>query len=61
VVAASPLLVSTDLRNMTAIMKDLLLNKEVLAVHQDLLGKACLDEVLLSLCHPHSRLYGESI
>ena len=40
VVAASPLLVSTDLRNMTSIMKELLLNKQVLAVHQDLLGKA---------------------
>jgi hypothetical protein len=25
------------------------------------IAKACLDEGLLSLCRPHSRLYGESI
>lgn len=40
VIAASPLLVSTDIRAMTPIMKDLLLNPEVIAVHQDALGKA---------------------
>ena len=31
----SPLLVSTDIRNMTAIMRKLLLNKRVLQLHQD--------------------------
>lgn len=40
VIAASPLLVSTDIRAMTPIMKELLLNAEVIAVHQDQLGKA---------------------
>ena len=33
-VAASPLIVSTDIRNMTEIMKQILLNKDVLAVNQ---------------------------
>jgi alpha-galactosidase len=33
-VAASPLIVSTDIRNMTAIMKQILLNKAVIAVNQ---------------------------
>ena len=33
-VAASPLIVSTDIRNMTDIMKKLLLNAEVIAVNQ---------------------------
>jgi alpha-galactosidase len=40
VLAASPLIVATDVRNMTSIMKDILLNKEVLAIHQDSLGQA---------------------
>jgi alpha-galactosidase len=31
----SPLLVSTDIRNMTSIMRKLLLNKRVLEIHQD--------------------------
>ncbi|XP_062518978.1 uncharacterized protein LOC134194089 isoform X2 [Corticium candelabrum] len=34
-ITASPLLVSTDIRNMTSIMKEILLNKEILAVNQD--------------------------
>jgi len=34
-IVASPLLVGTDIRNMTAIMKECLLNTEVLAVNQD--------------------------
>ena len=33
-VAASPLIVSTDIRNMTSIMKQILLNKKVIAVNQ---------------------------
>jgi len=40
IVAASPLIVATDLRNMTAIMKEILLHKELLAIHQDTLGQA---------------------
>jgi len=34
-IVASPLLVGTDIRNMTTIMKEVLLNKEVIAVNQD--------------------------
>jgi len=34
-ITASPLLIGTDIRNMTAIMKELILNPEVLAVNQD--------------------------
>jgi len=34
-IVASPLVIGTDIRNMTAIMKELLLNTEVLAVNQD--------------------------
>lgn len=37
---ASPLLVATDIRNMTDIMKATLLNTELIAVNQDKLGKA---------------------
>ena len=33
-VAASPLIVSTDIRNMTEIMKQLLLNADVIALNQ---------------------------
>jgi alpha-galactosidase len=40
VIAASPLIVATDLRNMSAIQKEILFNKEMLAVHQDKLGHA---------------------
>jgi len=39
VVTASPLIVATDLRNMTDIMNQLLLHKEMLAIHQDSLGR----------------------
>ena len=38
--AAAPLLVSTDVRNMTSAMQAILLNTEVIAVQQDALGKA---------------------
>lgn len=38
--AAAPLLVATDVRNMTSTMKAILLNTEVIAVQQDMLGKA---------------------
>jgi len=34
-IVASPLLIGTDIRNMTKIMKELILNTEVLAVNQD--------------------------
>jgi len=40
VLAASPLIVATDVRNMTDIMKQILLNKEVIAIHQDSLAQA---------------------
>ncbi|XP_065845536.1 uncharacterized protein [Oscarella lobularis] len=39
-ITASNLLVSTDIRNLTDIMKTILLNEEVVAVHQDKLRKA---------------------
>jgi len=39
VITASPLIVATDVRNMTSIMNTILLNKEVLAIHQDSLGR----------------------
>eukprot|EP01116_Phalansterium_solitarium_P022797 TRINITY_DN7661_c2_g1_i1.p1 TRINITY_DN7661_c2_g1~~TRINITY_DN7661_c2_g1_i1.p1 ORF type:complete len:439 (+),score=160.98 TRINITY_DN7661_c2_g1_i1:1132-2448(+) len=39
-IASAPLIVSTDIRNMTAIMQEVLLNKELIAVDQDPLGKA---------------------
>lgn len=35
---ASSLIVATDVRNMTDIMKEVLLNAEVIAVNQDKLG-----------------------
>ena len=35
---ASSLIVATDVRNMTDIMKEVLLNTEVIAVNQDKLG-----------------------
>lgn len=35
VIAASPLIIGTDIRNMTQIMKDAFLNSELLAVNQD--------------------------
>jgi len=34
-ISSSPLLIGTDIRNMTTIMKDIILNTEVLAVNQD--------------------------
>eukprot|EP00117_Sycon_ciliatum_P025328 scpid76498/ scgid21046/ Alpha-galactosidase; Alpha-D-galactoside galactohydrolase; Melibiase len=37
-IMASPLLVATDIRNMTDVMKATLLNKELIAVNQDKLG-----------------------
>eukprot|EP00035_Acanthoeca_spectabilis_P031271 m.13360 g.13360 ORF g.13360 m.13360 type:complete len:168 (+) comp4650_c0_seq1:939-1442(+) len=40
VIAASPLIIGTDIRNMTTIMKSILLNKELLAVNQDYLAPA---------------------
>jgi len=40
VIAASPIIVATELRNMTAIQREILLNNEMIAVHQDKLGKA---------------------
>jgi len=39
-IAASPLIIGTDIRNMTQIMKDALLNKELLAVNQDFEARA---------------------
>jgi len=39
-IAASPLIVATDLRNMSAIQKEVLLNKELIDIHQDRLGLA---------------------
>ena len=35
---ASSLIVATDVRNMTDIMKEVLLNTEIIAVNQDKLG-----------------------
>jgi len=35
VIAASPLIVATDIRNMTAVMKECLLNEEAIAINQD--------------------------
>ncbi|XP_065911762.1 uncharacterized protein [Dysidea avara] len=40
VIMASPLLVVTDIRNMTELQKEILLNAEMISVHQDKLGKA---------------------
>jgi len=40
VIAASPLIVATDIRNMSAIQKEILYNKDLLAVHQDKLARA---------------------
>jgi len=40
IMTASPLIVATDLRNMTAIMKEVLLNKEMISIHQDQLARA---------------------
>jgi len=40
VMAASPLIVATDLRNMSAIQKEILFNTEILDIHQDKLGRA---------------------
>ena len=37
---AAPLIAGNDLRNMTAETKEILLNREVIAVDQDKLGKA---------------------
>jgi len=34
-IVASPMMVGTDIRNMTAIMKELLLNEEAIAINQD--------------------------
>lgn len=39
VMAASPIIVATELRNMTAIQREVLFNEEMLAVHQDKLAK----------------------
>lgn len=39
-ILAAPLLMSTDLKNIKPEMKEILLNKEVIAVNQDALGKA---------------------
>ncbi|KAK3733255.1 hypothetical protein QZH41_011098, partial [Actinostola sp. cb2023] len=38
-IMASPLIISTDLRHISSLAKDILLNKEVIAVNQDKLGK----------------------
>ena len=35
VIASSPLIVSTDIRNMTSVMKQCLLNKEAIMINQD--------------------------
>ncbi len=40
---ASPLIAGNDLRSMSAKTKDILLNKEVIAVDQDPLGKQCIE------------------
>eukprot|EP00054_Salpingoeca_dolichothecata_P037648 m.11586 g.11586 ORF g.11586 m.11586 type:complete len:414 (-) comp7758_c0_seq2:46-1287(-) len=40
VIAASPIIVATELRNMTAIQKQVLFNTEMLDVHQDKLARA---------------------
>lgn len=40
VIVASPIIVATELRNMTAIMHEILFNAEMIAVHQDSLAKA---------------------
>jgi len=40
VMAASPLIVATDLRNMSSIQKQILLHTEMLALHQDKLAQA---------------------
>lgn len=40
VITASPLIVATDIRNMTQIMKQALLNSEMIAVNQDYLAPA---------------------
>lgn len=39
VMGGSPLLVATDIRNMTTIMKTVLLNKEMIGISQDKMGK----------------------
>eukprot|EP00049_Salpingoeca_infusionum_P006579 m.108745 g.108745 ORF g.108745 m.108745 type:complete len:425 (+) comp13354_c0_seq2:163-1437(+) len=39
-IASSPLIVATDIRNMTAIMKECLLNKEALFINQDYTSSA---------------------
>ena len=39
VMVASPLIVASDLRNMSSIQKKVLLNKDMIAIHQDRLGR----------------------
>ena len=39
-IVASPILVATDVRNMSILMTEILLNADIIAVHQDKLGKA---------------------
>ena len=38
--AAAPLVVSTDLRNLTPLMKEILLHEEILAINQDPIGRS---------------------
>jgi len=40
VMATSPLIVATDLRNMSAIQKEILFNTELITIHQDKLARA---------------------
>jgi hypothetical protein len=49
--AAAPLIVSTDIRNMTSAMKAILLNTEIIAVQQDALAKAGgIDDINMTMC-----------
>ena len=42
---ASPLAATNDIRNMNAVTKNILTNKEVIALNQDILGKQCEQKV----------------
>lgn len=42
---ASPLAASNDLRNMNAATKNILLNEEIIAINQDMLGKQCIPKI----------------
>ncbi len=42
---ASPLAASNDLRNMNTATKNILLNEEIIAINQDLLGKQCIPKI----------------